>query len=153
MTRWALAIATLAALPAFAQEAGWHYSPFDGEGDRAAMGCAYGADARSYTCLVVRCEDDMSVGLHIHTSRSGGDAGRWALDIDDVRHEIVAAAEGSPYHARIAGDGKPLIEAMKNGAVAYLDPLDGAAVTRSAISLSGSLHAINQALYYCVPAL
>ena len=66
----------LIAQPVFAQEAGWHYSPLAGEGDRAALGCAAGATASSFTCLAVRCEDDFTVGLHIHTSRPGGDAGR-----------------------------------------------------------------------------
>jgi hypothetical protein len=34
-------MAVLLAGPAEAQESGWHYSPYRGEGDRAALGCAY----------------------------------------------------------------------------------------------------------------
>lgn len=152
--RKALAVAALALFlpaPLAAQEAGWHYSPFDGEGDRAALGCAYGSDAVTYTCLAVRCEDDFSVGLHIHTSRLGGDAGRWTLDIDKDHHEVEARASGAPYHARVEGDVAALLEALKQGAVAYLDPQAGAQVHRNGISLSGSLQAINQALYFCAP--
>src|SRR5690606_26951216 len=91
----------LLASPALAQEAGWHYSPLPGEGDRAALGCAYGANAQSYSCLAVRCEDDLSVGLHIHTSRADGDAGQWVLEFDKEgeRLPVTAVADGSPYHA------------------------------------------------------
>lgn len=35
---------------------------------------------------------------------------------------------------------------------AYLDPKTGAQVERNGISLSGSLHAINRALYFRAPA-
>ena len=41
---WALWVALLFGVsPALAQEAGWHYSPFPAEGDRATLGCSYGA--------------------------------------------------------------------------------------------------------------
>lgn len=139
------------AAPLSAQEAGWHYSPLDGEGDRAALGCAYGSDAAMFTCLAVRCEDDFSVGLHIHTSRLGGDAGAWRLDIDETSFALRAEPEGSPYHARVAGDVGPLLDGLRNGAVAYLEPQAGAPVHRNGISLAGSLYAINQALYFCTP--
>ena len=78
--RAALALtAVLVAVPCRAQEAGWHYAPFPGEGDRAALGCSYGASPAQYTCLAVRCEDDFSVGLYIHTSRGAADAGQPGL--------------------------------------------------------------------------
>ena len=147
-------LAVLLALPApaLAQEAGWQYSPLAGEGDRAALGCSYGATAEHYTCLAVRCEDDFSVGVHIHTSRAGGDAGDWVLEFDREmqRLPVTAAADGSPYHARIAGDVAPILELLKHAGLVYLDPADGPPLDR-AISLSGSLQAINQALYFCAP--
>lgn len=146
------ALVVISALPAAAQEAGWHYSPFEGEGDRAALGCAYGSAPTSFTCLAVRCEDDFSVGLHIHTSRPGGDDGSWRLDIDKESFQIEAAADGSPYHVRVAGDVAPLLDAIRNGAVAYLDPKTGSQVSRNGISLAGSLYTINQALYFCAPS-
>jgi hypothetical protein len=123
-----------------------------GEGDRAAMGCSYGATEASHTCLVVRCEDDFSVGVHIHTSRAGSDAGKWVLEFDkgDPRFAVTAVGDGSPYRARVDGDVTPIIDAIKNGAVVYLDPESGPALDR-AISLSGSLYVINQALYFCAP--
>lgn len=145
------AIALLAVTaPALAQEAGWHYSPLPGEGDRAALGCTYGSTPATFACLAVRCEDDFSVGVHIHTSREGGDAGRWVLEFDKEgeRFPVTAVADGSPYHARIEGDVTAIIEQLKNAGLVYLDPQAGASIDR-AISLSGSLYAINQALYFC----
>lgn len=138
--------------PALAQQSGWHYSPLPGEGDRAAMGCTYGSTPERHACLVVRCEDDFTVGLHIHTSRGGGDAGRWHIEFDkgDPRLDLTAVADETPYSARVQGDVAPLIDALKNGAVVYLDPEKGEPVER-AISLSGSLTAINNALYFCAP--
>ncbi len=144
--------ALLLTSPVLAQEAGWHYSPLPGEGDRATLGCSYGATAMSFTCLAVRCEDDFTVGVHIHTSRAGGDAGRWVLEFDKEgeRVPVTAVGDGSPYHARIEGDVAPIIELLKNSGLVYLDPEDGLPTDR-AISLSGSLYAINQALYFCAP--
>jgi len=152
--RRALPVAVVISALAFraaAQEAGWHYSPQGGEGDRAALGCAYGSDSLTFTCIAVRCEDDFTVGLHIHTSRPGGDEGRWRLDIDKDSHQIAASPDGSPYHARVEGNVDPILDGLRNGAVAYLDPLEGAQVSRNGISLSGSLYVINQALFFCAP--
>ena len=147
-----LALLLALASPALAQEAGWHYSPLAGEGDRAALGCSYGAGPQSFTCLAVRCEDDFSVGVHIHTSRPGGDAGRWVLEFDKEgeRFPVTAVAGDSPYHARIEGDVAPILAGLRNAGLVYLDPEGGPPIDR-AISLSGSLYAINQALYFCAP--
>ena len=134
-----------------AQEAGWHYSPFSGEGDRATLGCAYGSTASSFTCLAIRCEDDFTVGLHIHTSRPGGDVGRWRLTVDEEQLDLDAAADGSPYHARVGVGAEVGIDRIRNGATAYLHPLDGAAVSAEAIPLRGSFEAIGAALYFCAP--
>lgn len=146
----ALALIVLS-VPAAAQEPGWHYSPLPGEGDRATLACATGSDAASYTCLAVRCEDDFSVGLHIHTSRPGGDAGSWSLDVDKESFDVTAATTDSPYGARVAGDVDTLLDRLRHGFIAYLDPLDGAPVEQNGIPLAGSLYAINQALYFCAP--
>ncbi len=145
-------VLVLTAAPSMGQEAGWHYSPLQGEGDRAALGCTYGSSAETFACLAVRCEDDFSVGLHIHTSREGGDAGPWVLEFDKEgeRYPVTAVADGSPYHARIEGDVAPILEQLKNAGLVYLDPVAGPSIDR-AISLSGSLYAINQGLYFCAP--
>lgn len=147
-----LTLAAPAPAPAVAQEAGWHYSPLPGEGDRAALGCSYGASQQDYTCLAVRCEDDFATGIHIHTSRAGGDAGKWVLEFDreSQRVPVLAVAGGSPYHARIEGDVAPILDLIRNSGLVYLDPEAGLPVDR-AISLSGSLDAINRALYFCAP--
>ena len=153
MRKTAIVAALLLMAPVQAQEAGWHYSPLPGEGDRATLGCASGSTPENYACLAVRCEDDFEVGLHIYTSRPGGDAGRWLIEFDKEgeRFEVDAKADGSPYHARAEGDVAPLIEALKNGAIAYLDPIAGQEVPKNGIPLDGSLYVINQALYFCAP--
>lgn len=142
----------LIAAPAAAQEAGWHYSPYPGEGDRAALGCSYGSTPQMHTCIAVRCEDDFAIALHLDTTRLGGDAGRWRLAIDDEAFEVKATATaGLPYGAKVEGDGGGIIEALRNGVSLFLDPLEGAPVPSSGIGLVGSLYAINQALYFCAP--
>jgi hypothetical protein len=149
-----LAVVAVSALtsPVLAQQAGWHYSPLAGEGDRAALGCAIGSTPQEFVCLAVRCEDDFTVGVHFYTSRPGGDAGRWRIDIDkEDGHEVEAKPDGSPYNARIEGDVAPLLEALKNGGLAYLDPKAGPDLPRNGITLDGSLYVINQALYFCAP--
>jgi len=149
---WVVVTLATLALPASAQEQGWHYSPLDGEGDRATLGCAYNSTPQSFSCIAVRCEDDYTVGVHLHTSRPGGDAGRWRIDIDrEAGFEVDAKADGAPYHAKLAGDVTEVIEAIKNGGVAYLDPKAGPELPTNGIPLSGSLHAINQALFFCAP--
>lgn len=140
-------------LPAMAQEAGWHYSPYDGEGDRAAMGCSDGSTPASHSCVVVRCEDDKSVALYIDTSRPGGDAGEWVLSVDDASPVLMAEeVAGSPYGARVLETDTSiptLVEVLKLGAIAYLSPLEDPAGAR--LPMKGSLYAINQALYFCAP--
>ena len=154
MRVFSLSLAAVLALtaPAPAQEAGWHYSPLAGEGDRAALGCTYGSTPERFACLAVRCEDDFSTGVHIHTSRAGGDNGRWDLEFDkEGQHfPVTALADGTPYGARIEGDTGSLLEQLKNAGLVYLDPQDGLPIDR-AISLSGSLAAINRALFFCAP--
>jgi hypothetical protein len=138
--------------PAVAQEAGWRYSPYPGEGDRAAMGCSYGSTPETHSCVAVRCEDDFTVGLHIDTTRPGEDAGRWLIQIDKDLHEVTAVAvEGSPYGARVEGDVSAIIDDIKNGDSLFVDPRDSGDPPSRGIGLSGSLRAINQALFYCAP--
>ncbi|MET3899066.1 hypothetical protein ABIB57_003018 [Devosia sp. UYZn731] len=150
--RIAVIIAALLAIaPAWAQEAGWHYSPLPGEGDRAALGCASGSTAENYACVAVRCEDDFGVGLHLYTSRSEGDAGNWIVDIDEDAHPVSAQTDAGPYGARISGDIQALRDGLEQGAVAYLQPQAGSPLALAAIPLSGSLAAINRALAYCAP--
>jgi hypothetical protein len=142
----------LVATPTLAQEAGWHYSPFPHEGDRATLGCAKGATPESYACLAVRCEDDFTTGVHIHTSRPEGDAGAWTLEFDGGAAAITATAapDASPYHARFTGDVEPILFGLKNAGLLFLTPPNGEPLEQG-ISLTGSLTAINQALYFCAP--
>lgn len=152
MKRLAALLLLAMAGPAQAQESGWHYSPYPGEGDRAALGCSYASTPQVHACVAVRCEDDFTVGLHLDTTRLGGDAGRWTISIDETAYLVTAVlVDGSPYGARIEGDVAPIIEAIKNGDSFFIDPIDGEPVPDRGIGLAGSLNAINQALYFCAP--
>ena len=72
------------------------------------------------------------------------------FDKEGERIPVTAVTDGSPYHARIEGDVAPILELIRNSGLVYLDPEAGLPIDR-AISLSGSLTAINQALYFCAP--
>lgn len=136
--------------PVAGQQAGWSYSPLPREGDRAAMGCGLASTANAYACLVVRCEDDFSIGVHVFTSRTGGDEGDWAITIDKETRSYNAAS-ALPYGARLTGDVGWIIDGLKHGAVAYLQPQDGAALPDNHLALNGSLYTINRALAWCAP--
>lgn len=133
-----------------AQEPGWHYSPLAGEGDRATLGCALGSTPENFACIAVRCEDDFSIGIHIHTSRMQGDAGRWAITVDKETRSFDAVA-AQPYGARLTGDFSWVLHNLLNGAVAYLEPEDGSDMPANHFALDGSLYAINSALAFCAP--
>ena len=106
--------------PAVAQAPGWQFSPLSGEGDRAAMGCSRDATPQNFTCLVVRCEDDFSTGVHVHSSRFGGDAGRWTMTLDREDRAFIAEKSDSPYGARINEDADLLLDRLRHGTVVYM---------------------------------
>jgi len=136
-----------------AQEAGWQYSPLPGEGDRAAMGCAEGSTAADHACLVVRCEDDFSVGIHVHTGRHPDDTGLWDMTLDREDRRFEAVASPAPYGARIAADADWLLERLRHGTFVYLRHADDGHAGFRFISLAGSFQAIGEALYWCAPRL
>lgn len=137
--------------PAAAQRAGWTYSPLSGEGDRAAMGCALESSASAFACLVVRCEDDFSVGLYIHTSLGPADIGPWRITVDKEERPFVGEAAAAGYGARLTGDTDWLLDGLMQGAAAFLDAGERASLPRNFIPLDGSLYTINRALAYCAP--
>lgn len=141
---------TLFSLRAAAQQAGWSYSPLPGEGDRAALGCGLESTPEVFVCVAVRCEDDFTTGVHIHTSRPQGDVGRWAITVDKETRSFDAKA-AEPYGAKLTGDFSWVLHNLANGAIAYLEPEDGSAMPDNHIALDGSLYAINRALAYCAP--
>ncbi len=140
-------------LPAVAQEAGWHYSPLPGEGDRASLGCAPESTPESFACVAVRCEDDYSTGIHIHTSRPEGDVGEWLLTIDRENLKVETVASDAPYGAQIVDETEWLLERLKQGTFVYLQPETGTQPPTNPVSLAGSLYAINSALTWCAPRL
>jgi hypothetical protein len=133
------------------QEVGWHFSPLPGEGDRAALGCARDSDPEIFACLAVRCEDDFTVGIHMHTSRPEGDLGDWVVNVDRERFPVSVVLSDAPYGGRIEGDVSVLLYSLKQGEAAYVDPPGGGAAPRNYIPLDGSLMAINEALAWCAP--
>ncbi len=136
--------------PVLAQNPGWHYSPLPGEGDRASLGCARGSTEEDFTCLAVRCEDDFSIGIHIHASRVSA-GGRWAMTLDREDRVIAAMAGASPYGAKLIDDDGWLLERLRQGTFVYLRPADDEGAGFAYIDLAGSFHAIEEALYWCAP--
>jgi hypothetical protein len=137
--------------PAFAQSPGWHFSPLPGEGDRATLGCAKDSTPEKFACLAVRCEDDFTVGLHVHSSRPGGDAGRWDMTLDREDRSFIAEPSASPYGAHIKEDADVLLDRLRQGTFVYLRHGDDADLAFALISLAGSMISIAEALYWCAP--
>jgi hypothetical protein len=147
--RLILALALLAG-PAGAQEAGWHYSPLPGEGDRATLGCDREATPDDFVCLAVRCEDDFSTGVHIHTSRREA-PGTWDMTLDRENASFVAEQSDAPYGGRFVEDADWLLERIAQGTFIYLRHAEDESGSFAYIDLTGSLFAINRALAYCAP--
>ena len=139
------------AQPASAQTGGWHFSPLPGEGDRAAMGCARDATPENFTCLVVRCEDDFSTGVHVHSSRFGGGAGTWEMTLDRENRSFVAEKSDTPYGARISEGADLLLDRLRHGTFVYLRHSADEHAPFAFIDLSGSMQTIAEALYWCAP--
>lgn len=137
--------------PAVAQAPGWQFSPLSGEGDRAAMGCSRDATPQDFTCIAVRCEDDFTTGLHIHSSRFGGDAGRWSMTVDREDRTFTAEKSDSPYGARINEDVDVLLDRLRHGTFVYLRHDEDEFAPFAFIDLKGSMHTIAEALYWCAP--
>jgi hypothetical protein len=135
---------------ALAQEPGWHYSPLPGEGDRASLGCAKDSNAQNYTCLAVRCEDDYTTGVHVHSSRAGGAAGNWEFTLDRDTRSLVAEAS-EPYGGRFADEDGWLLDGLRHGTFVYLRHEGDADGGFALISLAGSFSAIAEALQWCAP--
>ncbi|MHA6299859.1 hypothetical protein [Devosia sp. CAU 1758] len=146
-----MALPLLLVVPAAAQQAGWHYSFLPGEGDRASMGCARDASAYDFTCLVVRCEDDFSTGLHIYSSRAGGATGQWEMTLDRETRTLPAETGTSPYGAVLRDDDGWLLDGLRHGSFVYLRHTQDMDAEYNFIDLSGSLRSIAEALYWCAP--
>jgi hypothetical protein len=140
----------MAATPVAAQQPGWHYSPLPGEGDRAALGCDRHATQDDFVCLAVRCEDDFTTGVHVHTSRPGK-LGLWEMTLDRENASLATEPSGAPYGGQFIKDADWLLERIEQGTFVYLRHADDEAGSFAYIDLTGSLRAINRALAYCAP--
>ena len=137
--------------PALALEPGWQISPLPGEGDRASLGCARGSTDTDFACLAVRCEADFSAGVHVYTSRLGGDAGRWTITLDREDRTLATSPEPSPYGAALRDDDGWLLDGLKHGTFIYLRHADDSHAEFDYIGLGGSYQAISEALFWCAP--
>ena len=135
--------------PVAAQEPGWHFSPLAGEGDRATLGCDRDAEGESFACLAVRCEDDFTVGVYIHSSLPES-TGTWEMTVDRENRSVEAMPSKAPYGGRFAADGDWLLERLRQGTIVDLRRKGENGPFRF-ISLAGSLYAINGALAWCAP--
>ena len=140
----------LVASPATAQEAGWHYSPLPGEGDRATLGCDRDATPDEFACLAVRCEDDFTTGVYVHTSRPLV-LGEWEMTLDRENAKLLAEASEAPYRGRFISDADWLLDRIAQGAFIYMRHADDRTGSFAYIDLSGSLRAIKGALAFCAP--
>lgn len=143
----------LSGTPVAGQQVGWHYSPLPGEGDRASMGCARGSDAETFTCLVVRCEDDFTTGIHLYTSRPQGGLGAWEITLDRETRQVEVLPDPAPYHGRIDDADGWLLDGLRHGTFAYLRHTRDTGGGFAYIDLTGSFRAIEEALYWCVPRI
>jgi hypothetical protein len=134
-----------------AREPGWSYSRLPGEGDRAAAGCTTASDEGQFACLVVRCEDDFTVGIYVDTHLDDLGVGEWQIGVDKVEMIFTAVHTNSPYDAKLLGDTAWLLDGLKQGAVAYLLPSTFRIPDSGLIQLQGSLLEINSALSHCAP--
>ena len=141
----------LLAPPSMAQSPGWQYSPLPGEGDRATLGCARDSTETDYACLAVRCEDDYSVGVHVHTSRHPDDLGSWDMTLDRENRRLVAEPAEAPYGGRFIEEAEWLLQGLRHGSFVYLRHAEDEGGPFRFIDLSGSLYAINAALAWCAP--
>ena len=146
-----LACCALSVAAAWAQVPGWHYSPLHGEGDRASLGCATGASPTRFQCLAVRCEDDFSVGIYVYTSDPWSNGGAWELSVDDQTFLAEAQSSIAPYSQRLVDAPDELLDHLRHGSVVYLRPDGAEDAPAFRVDLSGSMQAIDEALYYCAP--
>lgn len=147
----AAALSLMVCAPAVAQAPGWNFSPLPGEGDRAAMGCDRDSTNDDFACVVVRCEDDFSTGLHIFSSRNPDALGTWNLTLDREDRAVDIVPDTAPYSGRVATENDWLLERLQQGSYIYLRHSADENAPFRFISLAGSRAAIHEALYWCAP--
>jgi hypothetical protein len=115
------------------------------------MGCDRDATDETFTCLVVRCEDNFSTGIHIHSSRFGGAAGTWTMTLDREDVSFTAEKDAGPYGAIITEGADLLLDRLRHGTFVYLRHSQDEYAPFAFIDLTGSMTAIAEALYWCAP--
>ena len=102
----------------------WTAAPQPGEGGRAAIGCSIGTNDDRWTCLVVRCEDDGSLGVYYEHS-DGGVTAPFSLAIDGRTFAVTPrqAPQGVPFDTRLEGDSGAIAAALRTGGTVMLTGL------------------------------
>lgn len=114
------------------------------------MGCDRKARRDEFVCLAVRCEDDFTTGVHVHTSRPDS-LGGWEMTLDRENARYVARPSNAPYGGRFIEGADWLLDRIAQGTFIYLRHADDRAGSFAYIDLTGSLRAINSALAFCAP--
>ncbi len=94
----------------------WTAAPQPGEAGRAAIGCSTGTTGDRWTCLVVRCEDDGSLGVYYDHS-DGGVTAPFSLAIDGRTFAVTPgpAPQGVPFATRLEGDAGAIAAGLRTG--------------------------------------
>jgi len=130
----------------------WSAAPHEGESARAAIGCSNGTNDDDWTCLVVRCEDDGSLGLYYEFS-TGGTNDPFTIAVDGEAFPVTLGElpSGVPYQKRLLGDVRSIAEALRGGSLARIvdiaPPLNPGF---DSIPLRGSSRAIGKIVAACV---
>ena len=129
----------------------WAAAPHEGESTRAAIGCSSGTNDDNWTCLVVRCENDGSLGLYYEYSE-GGVASPFAIAVDGQRFAVSPEPSpgGVPFQTRLAGDTPAIVSALRSGDAAKLtDVVPRLNPGFDEIPLRGSSRAIGNVVASC----
>lgn len=123
----------------------WAGAPHRGEERRSVLGCSDATNDDSWTCLIVRCDDDGELRVYYDYS-DGGIDGDFALDVDGARYPVSQdAATGTPFTGLRTDESPALVAAMKRGrAVRIVDATPPLNPGFDTIQLRGSSRAIGR---------
>jgi hypothetical protein len=80
-----------------------------------------------------------------------GADGAWELTLDREARALQTTEAETPYGARLADPDGWLLDGLRHGTFVYLRHMDDEAGAFDFIDLTGSYHAIAEALYWCAP--
>lgn len=139
-----------------ANSKGWDVSSYPNEARSPAIGCSVGTDDDIWTCLVVRCEDNGTLGLYYeYTDGGGGTDKPFSLMIDGEKFLVnpESAGEGIAFPTRLTGDVTSIVNKLKTGnQVKLVDMTPPLHPGFDTIPLRSSSRAIGKVEAICTPA-